>query len=243
MVIDKSLGIAGARDLVETAGDYVDIVKLTSATSLFTSAGTLEEKVRIYRSAGIAVGPGGTLAEAALWRGTFDRFLEFVGSLGCSLVEISDGTIELPRAQRNRAIAQARDVGLNVVTEVGRKEWTPAADVAQLARDVTDDIATGANYVVIEAMEFGKNVGVFDENGRPRRDEIDRLCAAAEGGEMMWEAPLRQQQEFFIDQFGPNVNLGNIPPTEVLVLEATRYSLTGLPFRSAYLSACRGDDG
>lgn len=236
MVLDKSFGTSGARDLVETAGDFVDIVKLTSTTSVFTHRRALEQKVGLYRGAGIAVGPGGTLTESALWRGVFKQFLEFARQLGCSMVEISDGTIDLSREKRNAAIAQARAAGFDVVTEVGRKEWSPIATTAVLASDIASDIASGAKYVVIEAMESGAGVGVFDVDGNPRLDEIDRLQGAAEGGALMWEAPLRRQQEFFVNRFGSDVNLGNIPPAEVLVLEATRHALTGIPFRTAYLA-------
>jgi len=238
VVIDKHLGVDGLRDFIAVAGPYVDAVKLTSATSLFYDEEALRAKIRLLRDADIEVMPGGTIGEVMLWRGLYPAFLARVRELGFTGVEVSDGTIEMDAETRKMAIGTAAELGFKVVAEVGRKEWAEQGTIADLVADLKRDLALGADKVIIEAMEFGRSVGIVDDKGQVSEEGLAALVAAAGGAErIIWEAPLRQQQELFIARVGANANLGNIPPQEALVVEATRLGLTGIPFAQAYARA------
>jgi phosphosulfolactate synthase len=240
-VIDKHLGVATAKELIDTAGPHIDVIKLTSATSMFYRESILREKIAIYRAAEVEVMPGGTLGEVALWRDCFDKYLMKARELGFTAIEVSDGTITMSPQLRRMAIETAVGHGFNVVSEIGRKEWSEGVAIEKMAEQVRSDLAWGVNKVVIEAMEFGVNVGILDEKGEVCVSDMQALVEAAEGAEhIIWEAPRRQQQEFFISHFGCDANLGNIPPEEVLVVEATRRALTGMPFRDEYIRSLRG---
>jgi phosphosulfolactate synthase len=240
-VIDHGLGIRGLQDLVELAGEHIDIMKLTSGTSAVSAPEVLQRKIDVLRAAGIAVQIGGTFTEVCVWQGVFDRFLERAIALGVDAVEISDGTITMDAGQRAQLIRRASAAGLIVLSEVGRKEWSSPAAREDMCAQIRADLAAGAFKVIIEAMDAGKGVGIFDGEGRPRPDEIAALSAAVSSvDQLIWEAPLRHQQEHLVGQFGPDVNLGNIWPHELLPLEALRRGLTGPTFRAAYLKSPSG---
>jgi len=234
-VLDKYLGESGLRDLIAVAGPYIDVFKLTSLTSAFYDEALLRRKIGLLRDAGIEVCPGGTCTEVMIWQKVYPDYLKRARVLGFSGIEISDGTIDMPDALRREAIGRAAEMGFRVFSEVGRKEWSPQTGLADLAADLKRDLAYGAEKVIVEAMEVGQSVGIMDADGHPSEEGIKTLLQAAGGPEkVIFEAPLRQQQELFIDRIGPAVNLGNIPPQEVLVVEATRRGTTGVPFMTAY---------
>lgn len=236
-VLDKHLGEAGLRDLIAVAGPYIDVVKFTSLTSAFYSSELLRLKIALLRDAGIEVCPGGTCAEVMIWQKVYPGYLKQARDLGFSGIEISDGTITMSDEVRREAIGRAVEMGFRVFSEVGRKEWSPQTGLADLAADLKRDLSYGAEKVIVEAMEVGQSVGIMDAEGRPSEEGLKTLLHAAGGPEkIIFEAPLRQQQEIFIDRIGPEVNLGNIPPQEVLVVEATRLGTTGIPFMSAYMA-------
>jgi phosphosulfolactate synthase len=235
-VIDHGLGVREMRDLAETAGAHIDVLKLTSGTSAVTDAAVLRRKIEILRAAGISVQVGGTFTEVCVWQGTFAAFLGRARALGLDSVEISDGTIALDLAARAALIRAAAAAGFVVFTEAGRKEWSSPLGRDAMCDLIRRDLAAGAFKVVIEAMDAGKGVGIFDDAGRPRPDEIEAILGAVDSPDrLVWEAPIRHQQEFLVQRFGPDVNLGNVPPREVLPLEALRRGLTGPTFRDAYL--------
>lgn len=237
-VLDKHLGLQGTRDLIETAGAFIDVVKLTSLTTAFYPEDVLRGKIRLLRDAGIEVCPGGTCTEVMLWQNVFPAYLDRARELGFNGIEISDGTIDMPDDIRRMAIGLAADKGFFVYSEVGRKEWSLQTGLEDLVADLKRDLAFGAEKVIVEAMEVGQSVGIMDAQGRPSEEGLKALLAAAGGPErIIFEAPLRQQQEVFIDRMGSEVNLGNIPPQEVLVVEATRRGTTGIPFMSAYAAS------
>lgn len=234
-VLDKHLGLAGTADLVAVAGRYIDVVKLTSLTSAFHPVELLRQKIALLRDAGIEVCPGGTCAEVMLWQGVYPQFLNRAKELGFTGIEISDGTIDMPDAMRREAIERAASAGFMVFSEVGRKEWSPQTGLEDLVADLKRDLRYGAQKVIVEAMEVGQSVGIMDADGNPSEQGLVALLEAAGGAQhIIFEAPLRKQQEIFIDRLGSEVNLGNIPPHEVLVVEATRRGSTGIPFMTAY---------
>lgn len=239
MVIDKGLGKHLLKDLIQTAGDYIDVIKLTFGTSAFYSKDFLKKKNEMITAAGIDVMPGGTFLEVAVWQKTLDSYLKRARQLGFSAIEVSDGTIEMDRHTRREAIKKCLDSGFKVITEVGKKDPAEMPAIAVIQELIVDDLAQGALKVIIEAREAGKGVGIFDKDGRTRKDEIERILAGgAEVNDLIWEAPLKNQQQDLVLRFGLNVNLGNIPAEEVLALEALRQGLRGDTLKKAYRYSC-----
>lgn len=243
-ILDKHLGIEGTTDLIAIAGRYIDVVKLTSLTTAFYPEEVLRRKIALFRDAGIDVCPGGTCSEFMLWQNEYPAYLARAKLLGFTGMEISDGTIEMPKPMRRNAIERAARAGFRVFSEVGRKEWSPQTDLEDLLADLKRDLSYGAEMVIVEAMEAGRGVGIMDADGHPGEAGLKALVEAAGGPDrIIFEAPLRHQQEVFIDRIGSEVNLGNIPPHEVLVVEAARHGATGIPFMSAYAKSRNAGGG
>ena len=242
-VLDKHLGLEGTAELIAAAGHLVDVVKLTSLTAAFYPEDLLRSKIAMLSNADIKVCPGGTCSEVMIWQKVYPAYLNRARDLGFTGIEISDGTIIMPDELRREAIGRAADMGFIVYSEVGRKEWSEQTGLEDLVSDLKRDLAYGAEKVIVEAMEVGQSVGIMDADGRPSEEGLKALVDAAGGpGRIIFEAPLRNQQELFIDRLGSEVNLGNIPPHEVLVVEATRLGTTGIPFMTAYENNPEGPD-
>jgi len=236
MVIDKGVGLQTVKDLLQIAGDYIDILKLTFGTSAFYDQSLLKEKNEIITSSQIDVMPGGTLLEVAVWQGAFEQYLKEAKQLGFSALEISDGTIDLDTLTRGNLIKKSIDQGFRVITEVGKKDPDKALPISLVHQLISQDIENGAFKVIIEAREAGKGVGIYDQEGKIKEDEVDNIIAGVKDlNHLIWEAPLKKQQEALILRLGPNVNLGNIPAEEVLALEALRQGLRGDTLKKAYL--------
>jgi phosphosulfolactate synthase len=233
MVIDKGLGRVATADLLEIAGDLIDHWKCTFGTSAFIPADVLRRKLLSLTSRGILTYPGGTLLEVAIVRGSCRTFMRHAHMLGFSAVEISDGTIPLPQHRRRNVIRCALDHGLTPITEVGKKDPALQPTAIELAEQALQDLEWGAAYVTVESRESGKGIGIYDDHGAVRADAVAAICErmGSQVDRLIWEAPLKKQQAYLIQQFGPNVSLGNIPPGEVLALEALR---TGLRFETFY---------
>jgi phosphosulfolactate synthase len=211
-----------------TAADYVDYLKFSFGTSAFYDEKVLREKVEITTDAGVDVYPGGTFLEVTVWQGRYAEYLERAKALGFTAIEVSDGTLEMTDAQRADCIKRALDAGLKVVTEVGKKSPDDKIATAEMHHLVAHDLELGAAVVIVEAREGGTGVGVFDKSGAVDESEVDAIVSGvAEPDKLMWEAPLKSQQQYMILRFGNNVNLGNIPTTDVLALEALRQGLRG----------------
>jgi len=237
MVIDKVLGFHAIDDLMQIASPCIDVVKLTFGTSAFFRFDVLKEKVRTITAHGVACMPGGTFGEVAIWQGTFDRYLDRARELGFTAIEVSDGTIELDARARADAITKAVKGGFRVLSEVGKKDPSDAQPMAVLADTVNADLDSGAFMVIMEAREAGKGVGIYDASGLPREAEIDAfLQGVRDPGRILWEAPLGPQQRYLVLRFGPNVNLGNIVPEEILALEALRCGVRGDTLKRAWLA-------
>jgi len=235
MVIDKGLGLARLQDLLDTAGDYIDIIKLTFGTSAFYDKDYLRRKNELITSAGIEVMPGGTFLEVAFWQKNLAAYFQRAQELGFTAIEISDGTIDISLPQRREIIKQALDKGFKVITEVGKKDPRQALPISLTHELINSDAECGAFKVIIEAREAGKGVGIYDSEGQIKEEEIDNIVAGVNDPEiLLWEAPLKNQQQALIIRWGVNVNLGNIPPDEVLALEALRQGLRGDTLRRAY---------
>lgn len=239
MVMDKGLGLTATRDLLELAADYIDLMKLAFGTSALYSAAFLRKKIDLIRSFGIDLYPGGTFLEIAMMQDRLAEYLAHARELGFTFVEISDGTAEIDLASRSAAIRAAADFGLRVITEVGKKDPSEPFLAATMREQVESDLADGAFKVIVEGRESGMGVGVYDSTGNVKEDDLALLTAGLpDPGALVWEAPAKSQQQELILRFGPNVNLGNVSPGDILALEALRCGLRGDTLRAALAVAC-----
>jgi phosphosulfolactate synthase len=226
MVIDKGLGLRAYEDMLRMGAPYIDVIKLGFGTSALYPKELLQRKIELARDAGIHIMPGGTFLEVAVEKGEVDSFLETIVSYGFSAIEVSDGTIEMNRNLRSALIVKGIDVGLTVVTEYGKKVTGSSIELDELAQTVEIDMELGALFVTIEARESGKGVGIFDENGDTKTDDLEAVIrSVADGSQLMWEAPLKSQQADLLQALGPNLNIGNVAPEDILSLEALRRGL------------------
>lgn len=221
MVMDKGLSVRQAEDLTTTASDYVDFVKLGFGTGLIT--GGLKDKIRIYRKAGMKVFLGGTLFEAFVIRNKYDDYRKLVSKLKLDTVEISDGSMLMEHKVKCKYIKDlAKD--FTVLSEVGSKESRIRIPADRWVGMMQAELNAGAHKVIGEARESG-SVGIFTQSGKAQARLIREILENVDLDRIIWEAPLKAQQTWFIKEFGPNVNLGNIPPAEVLPLETLRLGL------------------
>ena len=237
MVIDKGLGLNAIDDLMQVAAPVIDVLKLTFGTSAFFGHDVLKEKVRTVTAHGVYCMPGGTFQEVAIWQRALDRYLDRARELGFNAIEVSDGTIEMDARTRADAIDKAVKAGFRVLSEVGKKDPADAQPMAALAEVVNADLDNGAFMVIMEAREAGRGVGIYDASGLPKEAEIEAfLRGVRDPGRILWEAPIGAQQRYLVLRFGPNVNLGNIAPEEILALEALRCGLRGDTLKRAWLA-------
>jgi phosphosulfolactate synthase len=220
-VIDKGMTTAGAAALIESAEAYIDIVKLGWGTSYVTA--NLADKVRVYQSAGIPVMCGGTLLEAAIARGRVDEFRRWSERNGFTHVEVSDGTIQIERDSKLELIASLASEFV-VLSEVGSKDAECIFAPYQWVVWIKEELEAGAVKVITEAREGG-TAGIFRGTGEVRSGLIDEIVHEVPLDRLLFEAPQKEQQAWFIRHLGPDVNLGNIPPEEVIPLETLRLGL------------------
>lgn len=226
MVMDKGLSIRETQDLLSTSGQFIDIVKLGWATSFVSS--NLEEKIRIYQEAGVPVYLGGTLFEAFVIRNDFDGYRRVLDKFNLGFAEVSDGSIELPHKQKCEYISTlAKQV--TVLSEVGSKDAEKIIPPYQWIELMQKELDAGAWKVIGEAREGG-NVGLFRSSGEVRSGLVQEILTKIPAEKIIWEAPQKAQQVWFIKLIGANVNLGNIPPNEVIPLETIRLGLRGDTF-------------
>lgn len=226
MVIDKGLGRNSFMDLMETGSNYIDCVKFGFGTAPLYNTELLLYKINLAKLHGVTVMPGGTLLETAVQQDVVPDFFNTICNLGFNGVEVSDGTIELSRAKRTELIQEGKKYGLKVFTEYGKKMSGSLIDAAVLADTLEDDLKAGAELLTIEARESGMGVGVFDEHGECQLNLLDDVLKfVTDLDKLIWEAPLKSQQVLFLNKFGPNANVGNIFPGDILSLETLRRGL------------------
>ena len=232
VVLDKGLPPKFVEDYLKVCGDYIDFVKFGWGTSAVIDRDIVKEKINYYKDYGIKVYPGGTLFEYAYVKGKFDEFLDECRELGFEAVEISDGSSDISLEERKKAIEKAKNNGFIVLTEVGKK--LPEKDKQLTIEDrinlINFDLDAGADYVIIEGRESGKGIGLFDKEGKVKKDELDILAKNVDIKRVIFEAPQKSQQVAFILKFGSSVNLANIAFDEVISLETLRRGLRGDTF-------------
>jgi phosphosulfolactate synthase len=220
-VIDKGLNLREIEGLFDTAGEYVDVVKLGWGTSYVTN--NLEKKIALYRYFSTPVVCGGTLFEAVVVRGKIDEYKRWLTNERFAHVEISDGAVEIPRERKLELIADfARD--FTVLSEVGSKDSDVNFAPYLWVQWIKEELDAGAWKVITEAREGG-TAGIFRPSGEMRTGLVDEIVHDVAIDDLLFEAPTKAAQAWFIKQFGPGVNLGNIPPEEVIPLETLRLGL------------------
>jgi phosphosulfolactate synthase len=220
-VIDKGLGPRGWEDVLATSGSHIDIVKLGWGTAYVTD--NLREKLDVLRGKPVVL--GGTFFEVVYARGRLEEYKRWLSDLGLTHVEISDGTIEIPRDRKLGLIAEfSRE--FTVLSEVGSKDSSVEYSAEEWTQWLREELDAGAWKVITEAREGG-TAGIFDAGGGMRTELIGEIADAVGIDDIVFEAPTKAAQAWFVKQFGPEVNLGNIPPDEVIPLETLRLGLRG----------------
>lgn len=226
MVMDKGLSMRQAEDLVQGAGEFVDLVKLGFGTSYLATR--LQDKIKLYEDAGIRVYVGGTLFEAFYVRGQFNDYLKLVDKFGLSCIEVSDGSIVIPHDEKCELIEQLAK-NYTVLSEVGSKEEGILISPQKWIKMMQTELEAGSWKVIAEARESG-TVGIYRPNGQAHVTLINKITQKVKPENILWEAPKKAQQVYFIKHFGANVNLGNVSESEVIPLECLRIGLRGDTF-------------
>ncbi|MFT6996674.1 MAG: phosphosulfolactate synthase [Cryomorphaceae bacterium] len=226
MVMDKGLSLRGAANFIDANGTLTDIVKLGFGTSYLTK--DLKEKIKLYHEADMKVYLGGTLFEAFIVRGMFDEFRQLLLDFKLETVEVSDGSIDLPHDDKLECISKlAKD--FTVLSEVGSKEEGILIAPGKWVKMMDTELRAGSWKVIAEARESG-NVGIYRPNGTAHVVLVNKILAKVKSEDILWEAPQKAQQVWFIKLIGHNVNLGNIAPNDVIPLETLRIGLRGDTF-------------
>lgn len=226
MVMDKGLSIEEAKNFLSIAHPYVDIVKLGFGTSFVTPQ--LREKIKVYQSYDLPVYFGGTLFEAFLIRNQFQDYVDTLKEYNISYMEVSDGSITIPHAEKCGYIEKLTKYGV-VFSEVGSKDAEHIIPPYKWIELMKNELNAGSTYVIAEAREAG-NVGIYRGTGEVREGLVQEILTQIPEEKIIWEAPQKAQQLYFIELLGCNANLGNIAPSEVIPLESMRIGLRGDTF-------------
>ncbi|MCF3109484.1 phosphosulfolactate synthase [Niabella sp. CC-SYL272] len=226
MVMDKGLSIDEATSFMSVSHPHVDVLKLGFGTAVVTP--NLEKKIEVYRSYDVPVYFGGTLFEAYLVRNQVDDYIAICKHFGIDYMEVSDGSISIPHAEKCGYIEKLTKHG-TVLSEVGSKDATHIIPPYKWIELMKAELEAGSSYVIAEAREAG-NVGIYRGTGEVREGLVQEILTQIPSEKIIWEAPQKAQQLYFLELIGCNVNLGNIPPNEVIALEAMRIGLRGDSF-------------
>lgn len=221
MVMDKGLSVRQIEDFLEVAGPHTDIVKLGWSTSYVTP--NLEDKLKVYRDANIPVYFGGTLFEAFVIRDQFDDYRRVLDRYGMQYAEVSDGSITIPHEQKCEYISKLSEQ-VTVISEVGSKDAAKIFAPYKWISLMQAEIQAGSWKVIAEARESG-NVGLYRDSGEVRQGLVDEILTQIPAETIIWEAPQKAQQVWFIKLIGSNINLGNIAPADVIPVETLRLGL------------------
>ncbi len=226
MVMYKGLSINEVHNFLDVSGPHVDIVKLGFGTSFVTPK--LREKIEVYKEFGMPIYFGGTLFEAFLVRDQFDDYIAVCKDYGIDYVEVSDGSVNIPHAEKCGYIEKLTKFG-TVLSEVGSKDAAHIIPPYKWIELMRAELEAGSTYVIAEAREAG-NVGIYRGTGEVREGLVQEILTQIPEEKIIWEAPQKAQQLYFLELIGCNVNLGNIAPNEVIPLEAMRIGLRGDTF-------------
>jgi len=226
MIMDKGLGLDEVHNFLSTSLPYVDIVKLGFGTSYVTS--NLKEKLAIYKEHNVPVYFGGTLFEAFIIRDQFQDYIDAMKEYGIDHVEVSDGSMDIDHKEKCKYISELAKHA-TVLSEVGSKDAAHIIPPYKWIELMRAELEAGSSYVIAEAREAG-NVGIYRGSGEVREGLVQEILTQIPSEKIIWEAPQKAQQLYFLELLGANVNLGNIAPHEVIALEAMRIGLRGDTF-------------
>jgi phosphosulfolactate synthase len=226
MVMDKGLSLKEVENFVSANSDFVDIIKLGWATSYLTK--NLAEKIQLYKDSGIPVYLGGTLFEAFVIRDQFDDYRRVLEKYDLSFAEVSDGSISMPHDQKCEFI-RILSKEVTVLSEVGSKDAAKIIPPYKWIEQMQKELDAGSWKVIGEAREGG-TVGLFRDSGEVRQGLVEEILTKIPEEKIIWEAPQKEQQVWFVKLLGANVNLGNIAPNELIPLETIRLGLRGDTF-------------
>ena len=228
MIMDKGLSLNEAENMVVLKSELTDIVKLGFGTSLLTRY--IDKKISLYKEAGIDVYTGGTLFEAFIVRNQIDDFYRLMDKLKLEMIEVSDGCIQMEHDKKCELIHKiSKD--FKVISEIGSKDESLTIEDDKWISYMKKELEAGSWKVIAEAREGG-NVGMFETNGNIKGKLIKNITKEIDISNILWEAPLKKQQIWFINEFGANVNLGNISPNSIISLECLRLGLRGDTFNN-----------
>ena len=228
MVMDKGLSLREAENFAAVGSEYTDFVKLGFGTSVITP--DVDKKIRAYHKAGMTTYLGGTLFEAFVIRGMFSQYVDLLKSSGIKMAEISDGSYEIDHHKKLEYIRElSRD--FTVISEVGSKKKNIVYTPDQWVDMMKSELDAGSVKVIAEARETG-TIGIYNDDGSVNLELINTISKQIGFNNVLWEAPQKSQQAWFILNFGANVNLGNIAPYEIIALESLRLGLRGDTFFS-----------
>lgn len=226
MMMDKGLSLREAEDFLSSSCEYTDIIKLGFGTSILTP--NITEKIKLYKKSGMIVYAGGTLFEAFAVRNQFDDYKKYMQSIGLETIEISDGSMHMEHDFKCNLISDFSK-HFRVISEVGSKDTNIQISDSKWLEYIENEINSGSWRVITESREGG-NVGIYDNNGNLKSNLIDKIAKHIDIDKILWEAPNKNQQAWFINKFGTNVNLGNISHNEIIPLECLRLGLRGDTF-------------
>lgn len=227
MIMDKGISTVEAEGLMETSEGFIDIIKFGFGTSLISK--NISKKIRLYKKHNIKIYLGGTLFEAYIARNMFEEYCNLIKDLELDTVEISDGSIKMEHNKKCEYINQLANQNITVFSEVGYKSSNKILAPSKWIELMAKELEAGSWKVIAEARESG-NVGLYRSGGEVRSDLIEEILTKIPKEKILWEAPKKQQQVFFIKLLGPNVNLGNIGTNDIIPLECLRLGLRGDTF-------------
>jgi len=228
MMMDKGLSIRQAEDFLASSHQYTDIIKLGFGTSIITP--NITDKIKLYQQENIVVYTGGTLFEAFAIRNQLDDYKRYLDRIGIKSVEISDGSMNINHEKKCNLIKEFSKSFI-VLSEVGSKKEDVEISNEDWLKLMKDELSAGSWKVIAEAREGG-NVGIFDADGNIKNTLISKITSNINPSQILWEAPQKEQQIWFINNFGANVNLGNISPYDIISLECLRLGLRGDTFEN-----------
>ncbi|MDY6965383.1 MAG: phosphosulfolactate synthase [Halobacteriota archaeon] len=228
MMLDKGIGLKEESDLIETSKEYVTFAKIGWGISRVLPEELLKKKIETYKEADIIAYPGGTCLESALLQERLEEFTEWCKEVGFGALEVSNGSIEITEEEKCELISRLSKDFI-VLSEVGKKDPTEDRElsISERADYVRRELKAGSYKVITEARESGKDIGFYDGKGEVKQDEIDEFLKLVRWEDVIFEAPEKKQQVYFIKNIDPDVNLGNIASREVIALETLRRGLRG----------------
>jgi len=229
MVIDKGLGSKHVEDMLKVNGNYFNFIKYGWGTSILCDDKLVKEKNEIYNSYNIKSYTGGTLFELANKQNKIEEYFDEIDRLGFTAIEISDGSTVIPEEDRKDLIKKAKEMGYYTLSEIGKKnpEKDHEYSIDKRIEMIQMDIDSGSDMVIIEGRESGKNIGIYDEKGNIKSDDLNKISQKVDQKKIMWEAPNKNQQIELILTIGNEVNIGNVSPDEIISLETLRRGLRG----------------